>query len=193
VYKVSFELGTHMSVSEKLWREYHSKLLAFIKRRVDDHSAADDILQDVFLKIHRQIDSLNEETKLESWLYQITRNAVIDYYRTRKPSVELPEWISQPETDPRAQARQEMEACLRPMIEQLPTIYRDALVLSELTGMTQQQVSKEQNISLPGAKSRIQRARSLLKGMMFECCQFEFDRKGKVIDYNIKNNDCDSC
>jgi len=182
-----------MSVSEKIWREYHSKLLAFVTRRVDDRSAADDILQDVFVKIHRQMDSLNEETKLESWLYQITRNAVIDYYRTRKPSVELPEWISQPQADPSTQARQELEACLRPMIEQLPAIYRDALVLSELTGMTQQQVSKEQKISLSGAKSRIQRGRSLLKGMMFECCQFEFDHKGKVVDYNTKNNDCNTC
>ena len=91
------------------------------------------------------------------------------------------------------QARQELEACLRPMIEQLPANYRDALVLSELEGKTQQEVSRDQNISLSGAKSRVQRGRSLLKGMMFECCQLEFDHKGKVIDYNIKNKGCDTC
>lgn len=182
-----------MNATEKVWREYHSKLLAFVVRRVDDRSLADDILQDIFVKIHSQMDSLNEQTKLESWLYQITRHAIIDYYRTRKPSLEPPEWILKPEVDPSEQARQELEACLRPMIERLPTIYRDALTLSELEGKTQQEVSKEQKISLSGAKSRVQRGRSLLKGMMFECCQFEFDHKGKVVDYQTRNKGCDSC
>lgn len=186
-------MNTNINITEKVWKEYHSKLLAFIAKRVDDRSAAEDILQNVFVKIHSCMDSLQEDEKLESWLYQITRNAVIDFYRTRKPTLDLPEWISQPEADPSAQARQELEACLRPMIEQLPAKYRDALVLSELKGKTQLEVSKEQEISLSGAKSRVQRGRSLLKGIMFECCQFEFDHKGKVIDYHTKNNDCDSC
>jgi len=182
-----------MNVTEKVWREYHSKLLAFVTKRIDDHFAADDIIQDVFVKIHSQMDSLNEQTKLESWLYQITRNAVIDYYRTRKPFVEPPEWISKPEIDPSEQARQELEACLRPMIERLPKIYRDALALSELEGKTQREVSKVQKISLSGAKSRVQRGRSLLKELMFECCQIEFDHKGKVVDYQSNNKGCDSC
>lgn len=186
-------LNTDINVTEKVWKEYHSKLLAFVAKRIDDRTTAEDILQDVFVKIHSQINSLQEEEKLESWLYQITKNAVIDHYRTRKPSVDLPEWLSQPEADPTAQARQELEACLRPMIEQLPAKYRDALILSELEGKTQLEVSKEQQISLSGVKSRVQRGRSLLKGMMFECCQFETDHAGKVVDYNEKNKYCDSC
>ncbi len=167
--------------------------MAFISKRVDDRSAAEDILQDVLMRTHSRMDSLQESEKLESWLYQITRNAVIDYYRARKPSSDLPEWLSQPEADSSEQTRQELEECLRPMIEQLPAKYRDALVLSELEGRTQLEVSKEQDITLSGAKSRVQRGRTLLKGMLFECCQFEFDHQGKVIDYHAKNNDCDTC
>jgi len=182
-----------MNITEKVWKLYHSKLLAFIVKRVDDRFAADDILQDVFVKIHTQLHSLKDVTKMESWLYQITRNAVIDYYRSKKPLEELPNWISQQQTEPSHSARQDLEACLRPMIEQLPAIYRDALILSELQGKTQQDVSKLQEISLSGAKSRIQRGRSLLKGMLFECCRFEFDHKGEVIDYTIKNKGCTSC
>jgi len=186
-------LNTDINVTEEVWKEYHTKLLAFVAKRVDDSSVAEDILQDVFVKIHSRMDSLQEAEKLESWLYQITRNAVIDHYRIRKPSVDVPEWISQPEVDSSVQARKELEECLRPMIEQLPAKYRDALVLSELEGKTQLEVSKEQEISLSGAKSRVQRGRSLLKGMMFECCQFEFDHKGEVVDYHTKNTDCDAC
>jgi len=186
-------VNSTINITEKVWKEYHSKLLSFITKRVDNRSAAEDILQDVFVKIISRIDSLQEDGKLESWLYQITRNAVIDFYRTRKPSLDLPEWSSQADVDPSAQAWQELGACLRPMIEQLPAKYRDALVLSELEGKTQLEVSKEQDISLSGAKSRVQRGRALLKGIMFECCQFEFDHQGKVIEYRTKNNDCDSC
>lgn len=182
-----------MNVTETVWKQYHSKLLAFIVKRVDDHHVAEDILQDVFVKIHTQLDSLKDGTKMESWLYQITRHAIIDYYRTKKTFEELPDWISQQQTELSAATRQDIETCLRPMIEQLPTIYRDALILSELQGKTQQEVAIHQNISLSAAKSRIQRGRILLKGMLYECCQFEFDHKGKVIDYNIKNKDYTSC
>ena len=182
-----------MNITEKIWREYHSKLMAFVVKRVEDNAVAEDIVQDVFVKIHSQIESLKEETKLESWLYQISRNAVIDYYRVRKPSVELPEWIAQVETEASVQARQELGACLQPMIEQLPAHYREALILSELEGKTQKEVSMEQGISLSGAKSRIQRGRSLLKGMLFECCHFEHDHMGKVVDFDTKNKDCGPC
>ena len=82
-------MNTNINKTETVWKEYHSKLLAFIAERVGDRSAAEDILPDVFAKIHSRMDSLQEEEKLESWLYQITRNAVIDFYRTRKPSVDL--------------------------------------------------------------------------------------------------------
>ena len=83
-----------MKRTEDIWNEYHDKLSAFLRGRVAD-DMVEDILQDVFVKIHSRIDSLKESTKLESWLYQITRNAVIDYYRSKRPTVDLPDWIEQ--------------------------------------------------------------------------------------------------
>jgi RNA polymerase sigma-70 factor (ECF subfamily) len=109
-----------MNVTEVVWKEYHAKLHAFVRRRIDDHAIVDDIIQDVFLKTYTRLSSLKDEATLESWLYQITRNAVIDHYRTQKPSEELPEWISQPETNLNDQAKQDLETCLMPMINQLP-------------------------------------------------------------------------
>lgn len=74
--------GTSVKATENIWHEYHMKLAAFIRSRVAD-DVVDDLLQDVFIKTHTRIDSLKENTKLESWLYQITRNTVIDYYRSK--------------------------------------------------------------------------------------------------------------
>jgi RNA polymerase sigma-70 factor (ECF subfamily) len=142
-----------MNVTEVVWKEYHAKLHTFVRRRIDDHAIVDDIIQDVFLKTYIRLSSLKDEATLESWLYQITRNAVIDHYRTQKPSEELPEWISQPETNLNDQAKQDLETCLMPMINQLPAHYREALILSEIYQKPQKEVAKEQKISLSGAKS----------------------------------------
>ncbi len=88
-----------MNTSEKIWLEYHSRLRAFIATKISDAAARDDILQEVFLKMHTGLASLKERTKLKSWLYQITRNAVIEYFRAHKPTVELPESLPQAKTD----------------------------------------------------------------------------------------------
>lgn len=182
-----------MDTTEKLWVEYRKRLLFFIRKRVNDDAAADDILQDIFVKIHTRIDTLKEANRLESWLYQIARNAVIDHYRTQKPSEELPKWIAQQDIDKSEQVKQELVSCLRPMIEHLPYQYRDAVVLSELEGMKQKKVAQKQGISLSGAKSRVQRGRELLKGMLHECCKFELSKNNQLIDFTKKSGGNDYC
>ncbi len=182
-----------MSTTEKAWQEYHSKLRAFIKRRISDGTATDDILQNVFLKMHTGLASLKDATKLQSWLYQIARNTIIDYFRSQKPTVELPDWLPQPETDLGEKVTQELSECLRPMIQLLPKSYREAIIFSEVKGLTQKEVAKAQGTSLSGAKSRVQRGRALLKNMLSECCRLEFDNSGRLSDYERKAGSCDDC
>jgi RNA polymerase sigma-70 factor (ECF subfamily) len=182
-----------MNTSEKVWQEYHSRLRKFIKSRIIDDAATDDTLQNVFLKMHAGLDSLKDETKLQSWLYQIARNAIIDYFRSQKSIVDIPEWLSQPEPDPIEKVTQELSGCLLPMIQMLPENYREAVILSELKGFTQKEVAKLQGISLSGAKSRVQRGRTLLKNMLADCCRLEFDQSGQLCDYERKDGVCDTC
>lgn len=182
-----------MDISEKLWQEYHAKLRAFVRRRVSDDATSDDILQDVFLKMHSGLASLKDETNLKSWLYQIARNAITDYFRSQKPTVDIPEWLSQPETDPSERVTQELSECLRPMIQLLPKNYQEAVTLSELKGLRQKEVAQVQGISASGAKSRVQRGRALLKEMLAECCRLEFDHRGRISGYERKDGNCDDC
>ena len=182
-----------MNTSEKVWQEYHSRLRSFIKSRIIDDTSADDILQNVFLKMHAGLVSLKDETKLQSWLYQIARNAVVDYYRSQRPTVELPDQLPQPVTDNLEKVTQELSECLRPMIQLLPENYREAVILSELQGLSQKEVAKQQGTSLSGAKSRVQRGRALLKSMLSECCQLEFDHSGRLCDYERKGGACKTC
>lgn len=182
-----------MNRTEQVWQEYHKGLHSFIKSRVGDASIADDILQDVFLRIHSRIGTLKANHKMQHWIYQIARNAIIDHYRTHRTTEELPETLAALEPEPTDIARQEISSCLVPMIQELPDHYREALMLSEIKGWTQQTVATKQGVSLSGAKSRIQRGRTMVQDMLLECCRFEFDHRGRVIDYERRNIDDCGC
>lgn len=182
-----------MESIENIWLDYHHKLHDFIQSRVGDASIADDILQDVFTRIHSRLDSLKDSGKIQSWIYQITRNAIIDFYRTNKKMTELPESLSNIEMDNNEKNRKEISNWLLPMIKSLPDIYQQALTLSEIEGLPQKEVAKKLGLSLPGAKARIQRGRVLLKKTLVECCSYKFDRKGNVIDYESKGETCKDC
>ena len=186
-----------MIIPEKIWQQYHAKLRAFVKSRVHDDTSTDDILQNVFLKMHTSLVALKDETKLKSWLYKITRNAVIDHFRLQQAATsgEVPRQLPEPEPedDPGEKVTRELSECLRPMIQQLPEHYREAVILSELQGLKQKEVAQIQGISVSGAKSRVQRGRAILKDMLAECCRLEFDHGGRLCDYERKDKSGDFC
>ena len=177
--------------TEEIWKTYHSVLHGFIKSRVRDPSVADDILQDVFVKIHSGIDSLKDSTRIKGWIYQIARNAVIDHYRAHRESEQLPDDLAAPEADGSERVRGEVENCVTQMVQTLPDSYREALTLSEIQGLAQKGVAEQLGISVSGAKSRVQRGRAMLKDMLLRCCHFEFDRRGGLVDYERKSPCCD--
>ena len=177
--------------SELLLGELRGDLRKFIARRVQNHADADDVLQEVLIKIHRSADRLNDENNLFAWVYAIARNAIIDHYRKQRPTeglegeiTSLAELQDQP---PEADALGEIADCLRPFLGHLPEKYRDAIVLTDLDGMTQGDLARKLGLSDSGAKSRVQRARDHLKGMLLECCHLEFNAKGRVVGYECKD------
>lgn len=177
---------------EQIWEAYRAKLLNFVKRRVKDPDTAEDIVQDVFVKTIEKIDTLQSKEKLQSWLFQIARNSIVDHYRSRKTEEELPE-IPQPVEDSRVTALAELSECLMPMINKLPEPYRETIVHSEIAGKTHREISLIQKISVSGSKSRVQRGRAMLKEMLADCCNLEFDHNGRLYDYEQKSKSCNSC
>jgi RNA polymerase sigma-70 factor, ECF subfamily len=173
---------------DQIWHDYHTSLLSFIRRRVDVADLAEDILQDVFIKAHSRLDTLVQADRVQSWIYQIARNTIIDYYRARKSTEPLPDDVEE-RLDHGDHEWQELGKCVAPMIGMLPSGYRDALMLSEINGLPLKEVAKRLNLSLPGAKSRVQRGREKLKKVFLDCCHFEFDCRGKPINWAPKK-DC---
>jgi RNA polymerase sigma-70 factor, ECF subfamily len=190
--------------TEELWQLVHDGLRAFIAKRVNDQGHVDDILQDVFVRVHRQIDSVNDPRRIVSWIYQVTRNAIIDHYWKPGSLREIPAGLSSelkvlnevPTVSDithhdAAELRTELASCLRPMIERLSQDYRDAINLVELESLTQQAAAKEMGISLSGMKSRVQRGRKQLKQMLDDCCLIDLDRRRGVVDYEARDARCD--
>ncbi len=168
---------------EELWNDYCCRLLAFIRGRIPAEQDADDLLQEVFLRIHKGLCCKEAAGNLESWIYRVTRNLLVDHYRRNRPMEELPgELPALPplEEDPRTR----LAFSLRSTIDELPRPYRDALVATEYDGLSQQQLADREGISLSGAKSRVQRGREKLRQLLLDCCHFELDRRGRIIDYH---------
>ena len=168
------------------------KLTTFIRSKVSE-DVVDDLLQDVFIKIHSRIGSLKKSEKLESWVYQVTRNTIIDHFRLQRINEELPDWIEQPQSEEEEIIKKELSSCLDLMIKELPEKYRKAVQMSEIDNKTQKEVAEQEGISLSGAKSRVQRGRGLLKGMLYDCCQLEMNKKNQVLSYEKKKKGCKFC
>ncbi len=169
------------------WQEHKSRLRSYVLSRVRDSHAADDILQDVFLKAHASLHTVKAPGSVAAWLQRIAANAIADHYRSQKKWVELPEGLPSPEEE--RDYRAELAECLRPLIADLPEPYRSALVMSELEGRPQREVAERCGISLSGAKSRVQRGREKLRGRLLDCCEIE-TAHGQIVGYEPKDGSC---
>ena len=95
---------------------------------------------------------------------------------------------------PTGDARAEMAHCIAPMVRGLPDTYRRAVELTELEGMSQPAAAERLGLSVPGAKSRVQRGRARLRAMLLRCCQIETDRRGRVVAFETGDGQgCASC
>ncbi|MBZ0093446.1 MAG: RNA polymerase sigma factor SigZ [Sulfuricellaceae bacterium] len=171
-----------------IWGEYKTRLRAYVARRVGEPDVVDDILQEVFLKAYKNLHTLKVRGSVAPWLYRIASNVIVDHYRSQKPWTDLPEALAVPEQkqDPIA----ELATCLQPLIDDLPEIYRSALTLSEIDGLSQKEVAARLGISYSGAKSRIQRGRDQLRQRLHDCCVIETGQHG-IVDYEPRDPRCD--
>lgn len=188
---------TPASDMKTVWQAFHQRLRGFILNKVNNPADADDILQEVFIRISQNLTAVRDSDLLQSWIFQITRNAIIDYYRKVDRQ---PQFISEDalETltgdEDLVVFNQEMASCLRPLLNYLPAPYREAVELTEFEGKTQRSSAQELGISVSGMKSRVQRGRQKLKELLQTCCQIELDVVGNVIEYEMKDPSmCRSC
>ncbi|MCM2315666.1 MAG: RNA polymerase sigma factor SigZ [Thermoanaerobaculia bacterium] len=181
--------------TEDVWRRFSTRLAGFLRSRLPDQALADDVLQEVFVKVHAGIHTLRDDERMQPWLYQIARNAIADHFRARPgivPTDGIEAAAGVAVEEPAREAEQKLAASLLVFIDDLPERYREAIRLTEIDGLTQAELATRLGISLSGAKSRVQRGREKLKDLLLDCCHVEVDRNGSVTGYRERVC-CDTC
>ena len=178
--------------TEQIWEQLSNSLLAFIRRRVSDDDTAADLVQEVFVRVHKGLGALEDDRKLFGWVFRVARNTVADHYRSRRGDELLEHDPPAAEREEDADLNDEVGSCLRAMLPSLPEKYRAALELAEVEGLTQRAVGERLGLSVSGAKSRVQRGRELLRTTLLSCCHVDFDRRGNVTTFE-REGDCKQC
>ena len=174
-----------------IWNEFSKSLKGFILSKVKDTDIANDLLQEVFIKIHLNINSLQKQKSLKSWIFSITSNVINDYFKkNQKLHSESLDYIS---TNEDLDEEHSAKDCIAPLIKNLPSTYKKAVYLSEIKGIKQAEIAKQLNISLSGAKSRIQRGRNLLKQGFIDCCDYKLNELGHLVGEHKNKKDCKIC
>lgn len=181
---------------QEIWAAFNVELRQFVRNKVKDDGLADDIMQEIFEKVIRNIKRLNEVENIQEYLYKVARNTVIDSFRSRKLRLKESAPVEQVANfemdDSAAESLNSIisQCCVLPFINKLPEKYRDALIASEIENQSQKQLAEKLDISYSGAKSRVQRGREKLKDLLQDCCNFEHDSYGNLIQSDSNNCGC---
>lgn len=164
------------------WQQHRVGVYRYLRRRLPNRELAEDLLQETFLRLHRTPPPADAPAPLRAWLLRTAHNLVVDHYRGQRAEIAIDATSLVDEGD-RAASLRTLEPCIVPLAARLPEAYRDAL-LWDLDGMAQQEIARRQQLSLSGAKSRIQRARHLLQKEFERCCRYHFDHADVLVGYS---------
>lgn len=166
-----------------IWIDLNEELYKFILGKIKDEQASKDIHQEVFLKIQTKIHQLKHSSKLTSWVYQITRNTIIDYFKKVSNKNMSINDIDIPETEVDSFDYSNLTNCINQKIESLSSQHKEAIILTSFKNYSQKELAEHLKISYSGTKSRVQKAREILKKDILDCPNVEADSTGKLLDF----------
>ncbi len=173
------------------WQACEGELRSYLRHRLSDDHAADDVLQDVFVKAMRQGQDFCTLDNPRAWLFQVARNALVDRARTAHPHEAYTDEMT--ETAPLdAEALAPVDAladCLSRTLGELAEDDQRILRACDLEGQTQRAFAQEHGLSLPAAKSRLLRARQRLRDRLTRVCQISFEPDGSVCGHAGRKED----
>ncbi|MGY5351860.1 sigma-70 family RNA polymerase sigma factor [Wenyingzhuangia sp. IMCC45533] len=176
--------------TENIWNQFSEDIKRFVFSKTKDTVITDDILQEVFIKIHTHQKNLKDGTKLKSWIFTIANNTVLDYFKKHK-NLNRSDSLITPATE-KTENHNAVD-CILPLILRLPKKYKDVLFLSTIKQYKHQKIAEELNISLAATKSRILRGKELLKQGFVDCCNYSIDDNGYLKGEHKDIDECKVC
>ena len=177
---------------ENIWEEYSTSLRSFLYSRVSNDADVEDLLQEVLIKTHQNLDTVVSSEKIRPWLFQITNNTIIDYYRKKGRAKDVSAadlWYTEDEVG----VEQALTQCVEPFIRALPKKSADLLLAIDIEGQSQKDYAEKIGISYSTLKSQVQRSRFKLRALFDDCCSLTLDKHGNVVEFATKSGGCGSC
>jgi len=170
-------------------------------KHVSDKYEAEDILQEVGIRLQKNSSKIIEIDNVKAWLYRVAHNLIVDYYRrANKCSLteDLNEISIQVTANDEDNYNKEAAKCLLNLVQYLPETYREAIIESDYKGNKQNTLGEKWGLSSSGSKARVQRGRRKLKAMILNCCEVKYDSSGNIIEFYRKDdeankNSCFKC
>ncbi|MBA2938616.1 RNA polymerase sigma factor [Paenibacillus sp. CGMCC 1.16610] len=150
-----------------LYEQYYTDVYYFTYSVLKDHFLAQDAVQETFLKVFRYFNSIKVEEKKASWLFTITRNTAIDFYRKRLKSLEIShDKMESIAIAAEAEALKNMEKkSIHEQISALEPQFQQSLLLVYEHGLTYEQLAAHQNTTVSAVKSKLHRAKKKLRSL----------------------------
>ncbi|MBX3464283.1 MAG: sigma-70 family RNA polymerase sigma factor [Planctomycetes bacterium] len=182
-------------IDEARWRELADAVRRYVRRRVRQPDEAEDVTQDVFVKLADHLRRGTVRGPLHAWLFRAARTTVIDHLRARTATTVPAADLAADEPPPDAAAADApLLASFRAFVHGLPAEQRDALLRTEFDGWSQKQLAERLGVAVSTVKSRVQRGRRRLARELLDCCTFEFDRRGQLLDWQRRpGGGCREC
>lgn len=202
--RVSHKPSNRGDATSRIWASFQAGVRRLVLRKVSATDDVDDIVQDIFVRIHTGAEQIRDSEKVESWVFGIARRAIADYYRAeyRKPETETLEsgmtgsWGDEQRTASVGEhegdhtVHEEVLSWLEPTIKHLPEKYARAVRLSDIEGRSQKEIASELGLSYTATKSRIQRGRKMVSERIKDCCQVEFGGDGQAVEFRRRGKQC---
>lgn len=168
-----------------IWEACSGKVRGYLRHHLRSAADVDDVLQEVFVRVHRHARQLDGETHLSGWLFAVARSALVDFQRRQRrpiPAAEAIEEVIEEDVEEDLGEHSGIAAGLRGLVASLPEGYASAVTLVDLDGLSLKDAAERLGLSLSGAKSRVQRGRRLVREALLRCCHFVVDRYGTILE-----------
>lgn len=177
---------------DALWQAYEKELTAFVRARLLDKSLASDIMQEVAIKIYKNQSRLASIDNSRAWLYRVTRNTLIDFYKKNDKAIPTELYSLELTVNERKEDIDELSTCLTTIMSStLSKSDNDILHLSVMEQYTIKEISTKLNLTIEGTKTKLKRAKKKLSSEFFSCCSLDKDGKGNIFDCKV--NDDSNC
>lgn len=177
--------------TEVIWNTYNKDVEALIFSKIKDRDITNDLVQEVFVKVHTKMNDLKDVQKVKPWILSIARNTMYDYFRSNKLiAIEEFDVVEEVVIEPKSHTEKD---CLPGIIKNLPKKYRQPLFLSDIKGIKQTEIAKQLKLPLSTVKSQIQRARKMIAQGYMDCCDYKLNDEGYLVGVVKDKENCKVC